>query len=310
MIVKSEKGEDDVNILYVRRDVEKVDELVGESLKRDQIHFIITSDTDVVDCDSGKYLLKFRKKILNRDKIDTFYQNVIQHAMKKTGLRSNANSGKTFALTVKNQPQQICKIRSNIFGYYEKFSPDQSIKLRQFNFKPMMKVRECAFNMLHQDKFLQTLPLLKEIDSLYSQLMPNEYKLQKIESLKTPFHIQDTCFTTVTTNVNFTTTCHKDKNDFEEGFGNLVVIEHDQYTGGETCFPEYSLGVDVRTGDVLFMDVHKVHGNLPINLLNKDSVRLSIVCYLRKRITSHAYGFTTKQCLTHLKQMQKFFITK
>jgi hypothetical protein len=84
--------------------------------------------------------------------------------------------------------------------------------------------------------------------------------------------------------VNFQTTVHTDKGDDIEGFGNLSVIEKGKYTGGETCFPQFGIGVNVRSGDVLFMDVHEAHGNLPIITENDDAKRLSIVCYLRKNI--------------------------
>ena len=77
---------------------------------------------------------------------------------------------------------------------------------------------------------------------------------------------------------------HKDLGDDVEGFGNLAVIEHGKYKGGETCFPQYGIGVDVRTTDILFMDVHEWHANLPIKLESPDAIRLSIVCYLRYNV--------------------------
>lgn len=46
--------------------------------------------------------------------------------------------------------------------------------------------------------------------------------------------IINTAFTTITTNVNFKTRLHKDRDD--EGFGNLIVIEDGKYEGSETCF--------------------------------------------------------------------------
>jgi hypothetical protein len=43
----------------------------------------------------------------------------------------------------------------------------------------------------------------------------------------------------------------------------VVRAKRGDYTGGETCLPQYGVGVDVRSGDVLFMDVHQHHANLP-----------------------------------------------
>lgn len=130
--------------------------------------------------------------------------------------------------------------------------------------------------------------------------MPDHYKRQHRKAKQTYFKIADTAFTTVTTNVNYKTAIHTDRGDDAEGFGNLVVIERGKYTGAETCFPQYGVGVNVRTGDVLFMDVHEWHGNLPIRLENKDAVRLSIVCYLRHRLWEKTRGKTKKFMKRHV----------
>jgi hypothetical protein len=99
--------------------------------------------------------------------------------------------------------------------------------------------------------------------------------------------------------VNFQTTIHKDVGDDPQGFGNLSVIEYGKYTGGETCFPQYGIGFDVRTGDVLFMNVHEWHGNLPIHKEDPEARRLSIVCYLRLRIWEKTKGKTRKFMVKH-----------
>ena len=142
------------------------------------------------------------------------------------------------------------------------------------------------------------------MSSVFNFLCARKYEKQKKKANQTPFHISNTSFTTVTTNVNYQTTVHTDKGDDIEGFGNLVVIENGKYTGGETCFPQYGIGVDVRTGDVLYMDVHQPHGNLPIDLESKDAKRLSIVCYLRKSIWDQTKGKTRKFMEKHNKTMK------
>ena len=86
---------------------------------------------------------------------------------------------------------------------------------------------------------------------------------------------------TVTTNLNVQTGCHQDKGDFKKGFGNLVVIEKGHYSGGYIGFPEYGIGVDLRTGDFLGMNVHKLHANTPIESEGEHE-RLSFVSYLRE----------------------------
>jgi hypothetical protein len=62
--------------------------------------------------------------------------------------------------------------------------------------------------------------------------------------------------------------------------------------------------VDVRTNDIIFMDVHYAHGNLPIELETKDAKRLSIVCYLRTNIWKQTKGKTKKFMMRHNKTMK------
>ena len=128
------------------------------------------------------------------------------------------------------------------------------------------------------------------------------------KSRKMKFKIKGTSFTTVTTNVNVHTKIHKDKGDDEEGFGNLAVIENGEYSGGETCLPQYGVGFDVRSGDILFMNVHEWHGNLPVKEITPGAIRLSIVCYLRTRIYDQEMKFdktAKRKHMRFLKQMTK-----
>jgi hypothetical protein len=160
--------------------------------------------------------------------------------------------------------------------------------------------------MDYPDNFKKLVPLIKEIDNYYKKFAPAEYAKQRRKANQTPFKITGTSFTTVTTNVNFQTAVHTDKGDDEEGFGNLVVIERGKYKGGETCFPQYGIGVDVRTGDVLFMDVHQPHANLPIEIEEPDTKRLSIVCYLRKNIWEQTKNKTKKFMIRHTNTLKRF----
>jgi len=47
------------------------------------------------------------------------------------------------------------------------------------------------------------------------------------------------------------------------------------------------VAADCRTGDFLAMDVHQVHGNTPKNPKEDDSIRLSLVNYLRQNIVKN-----------------------
>ena len=278
MIIKKEK-KGNITIYYLDKDIddEKMDKLQNTRVKRDQIKLIIDDDADVYNKDN-QLLLRFRKKKLTNENIRDFYDNIIQFAMKKTNNRGSASASKKKNI-YDNDP-----IMSNIIGYFDKLSPMHKYLARKKNKKIELYVRETRFNAEYPEKFKKLIPLIKEIDSYYKKFIPEKYLKQRRKANQTPFKITGTSFTTITTNVNFQTSIHKDAGDYPEGFGNLVVIEDGKYSGGETCLPQYGVGVDVRTGDILFMDVHEWHGNLPIKLETPDAKRLSIVCYLRHKI--------------------------
>lgn len=300
MIEKKEK-KGGVTIYYVKKDYadDKLSKVLNKKLKRSDIRDFIHDDADVYTED-GKLLLRFRKNKLNKENIDSFYENVIDFASLPTTNRGSASGSKS--KNVYDNP----KIMSNIIGYFDKLSPKQKAKIRDSGNKaPSITVRETRFLSDYPDKFKKLVPLITEIDTFYKKLVPEKYAKQKKKANQTPFRIGNTAFTTVTTNVNYQTTVHSDKGDDVEGFGNLAVIEHGKYKGGETCFPQYGLGIDIRTGDILYMDVHQPHGNLPIELETKDAKRLSIVCYLRRSIWEQTRGKTKKFMIKHNKTLKK-----
>ena len=234
---------------------------MNTNVEKSDIRDVIEDDADVYTED-GKLLLRFRKKVIPQDKTDLFYDNVID-----------------FTKQVLCDPDNP-KGMPHIFGYFDMWPPSQ----KAVSVNPIIEVRECEFNRDYPDKYKKTMPLINEIDKLYKKLMPVNYKTQRKKANQTYFKIPGTSFTTVATNINFQTKIHRDKKDDANGFVNLAVIERGKYTGGETCFPQYGLGVNVRSGDVLFMDVQQPHGKLPINKKTEEAIRLSIICYLKNNI--------------------------
>jgi hypothetical protein len=248
-------------------------------------------------------LLRFRKNKLKQENVDEFYNNIINFALTKTSNRGSASGSKK--KNTKNNP----KIMSNIIGYFDKFSPKQKFLIKKTN-KIFFEARETRFLSDYPEKYKKIIPLIKEIDELYEKYIPESYLKQKQKANQTYFKIADTSFTTITTNVNFKTTIHKDKGDYFEGFGNLVVIEKGKFTGGEICFPQYGIGVNVRTRDILFMNVHEWHGNLPIHLQEKNATRLSIVCYLRHKLWEKTKNKTKKFMIEHNKTIKNLKNTR
>ena len=300
MIIKKET-KNGIAIYTVEKDYDddKMSGQMNKFIKPEQIKNIIRDDADVYTED-GKLLLLFRKNKLSKENIDTFYDNIVDFARNVTTNRGNASGSKNPS-NMRENP----KVMSNIFGYFDRWSPAQKFIFKNKHMHPSIDVRECRFNMNNPEKYKKTFPLIKEIDKFYEKYTPDKYKLQRRKANQTYFKIPDTAFTTVTTNINYQTTIHTDKGDDDEGFGNLAVIEHGDYKGGETCFPQYGVGVDVRTGDVLYMDVHQPHANLPIKKDSEDAVRLSIVCYLRKQVWLKTKNRTYKFRERHNKTVKR-----
>jgi hypothetical protein len=145
------------------------------------------------------------------------------------------------------------------------------------------------------EKWEMTFDFFKSIDKQFKKLVPEAYIKQYEQASMTPeYQILDTAFSTATINYNWQTALHRDVGDFEDGFGNLVILEdprHDRHTWeeGYLGFPQYKVAVDVRNGDFLAMDVHQWHSNTPIKMDNTNGTRLeparlSVVSYLRKNM--------------------------
>ena len=271
-------------------------------VKPEMIDTILHDDADVFTED-GKILLRFRKNALNMHHVTDFYDNVIDFAQNVTGNRGSTTGSKN--KSVYHNP----RVMSNIIGYFDRFSPIHKVSFKRKGYTPL-EVRPCRFNADYPEKYKKIIPMIQDVDHLYKKYTPEHYARQNRKARQTHFKIPGTSFTTITTNVNFRTSIHKDKGDDEEGFGNLVVIENGKYKGGETCFPQFGLGVDVRTGDVIFMDVHEWHGNLPIKPVDKDAKRLSVVCYLRYKLWLRTKNKTRRFYENHNKTFRKLTKTK
>ena len=303
MIIKKETV-DGIPVYHVSKNYD--DTIMTNKLNtyvdKSDIKDVIEDDADVYTED-GKLLLRFRKKVIPQEKSDMFYDNIIDFAKRVSSNRGNATGSE------KRNVYDNPKVMSNIFGYFDRWSPSQKVIFRNSGIKPIVDVRECRFNQDHPEKYKKTIPLIQEIDKLYKKLTPAHYKAQRKKANQTYFKVPGTAFTTVTTNVNLQTSVHLDRGDDDDGFGNLVVIENGKYSGGETCFPQYGIGVDVRTNDILYMNVHEAHGNLPIILETPDAKRLSIVCYLRKSVWQQTRGKSKRFLIRHNKTIKNLRVT-
>lgn len=230
-----------------------------------------------------KVLFKFRKKIINEKLQSVAIDSFLQESKKKhpnRGIAGGISKGEKTARSVTTTGQSEAKyIASNISGYYDRPLREH---LKYFNNK--IVCRTTSFTLNNIEKWNNALPFIEKCSREYSKLGGKYYSLQKKEySLIIPqMKIPNTVFTTVTSNYNWRTACHKDSGDYPLGLGNLIVVGKN-FTGGYLGFPQFKILIKIEPGDFLLMDVHQWHCNTPIILKDKDnSFRLSFVMYLRK----------------------------
>jgi hypothetical protein len=292
-------------------------------------HFNESWYTTIINKDSNGYyydsenkkkvLFKFRKNVISTELQQVAIDSFLQYSKKKhsnrglaAGIPKGQKTARTNTETGQNEGQYIS---SNISGYF-----DRPLREHLQYFKKNIVCRTTAFTLNNKKKWENALPFIKKCSREYSRLGGKYYSKQKKEYslINNNIKIPDTVFTTITSNYNFRTACHKDSGDYPHGLGNLILTGKN-YTGGYLGFPQFKILIKIEPGDFLLMDVHQWHCNTPINLNNNcnnsnnssnssnssngnssNSFRLSFVMYLRKDavecknkkiIDSHTYYY-------------------
>jgi hypothetical protein len=268
--------------------------------------------------DGKKLIARLRKNVIPHDVVKLAWKNFYNSASasrnrgaaagpidlkskywtkrKPTGIQGWStrykHNGKISKMRVNNN------VFSSVLGYFEQ-TPFMGLPCRL-----------TSYTQKYFDEYKAGIPYIEAIDDLFKKLVPDRYKAQYKQAHENPaFQIGNTAFSSVTMNRNFRTGLHMDDGDLRAGFGNLSVIQRGKYEGGFTLFPRYKIGVDLRTGDFLAMDVHEWHCNTEIRESSSDSKfnssipdvylndietgtqgvdkkysRLSFVCYLREKL--------------------------
>lgn len=248
------------------------EKLKGSFLTEEAFDTLVTEDTDCVD-ENGKLLFKFRKGVIPMGTLKLGYESFKDSIVLTDGRGVSSGSshkrirkdGTVSNITIGN------KVYSGNVGYM-----DASAMVHY--------CRKTAFAREYFDKFTQGIPFVECVDELYKTLCPVHYQKQMniAKATNRNYRIADTSFTTVTVNRNFQTAVHKDSGDLPDGFGNLCVYREGHYDGAYFCLPEYRVAIDMHNTDMLFVDVHKWHGNTPFVNTSEDFMRVAFVMYYRE----------------------------
>lgn len=251
---------------------QEAEKLKGKFLNDSHYDLLITEDADGYDI-QGNLLFRFRKGAIPLEVLKSGYV-AFEKSIELTDGRGIASGsshkrvrkdGSTSNITVGN------KVQSGNVGFM-----DAGAMIHY--------CRKTAFAKKYFDEFTSGIPFVQHIDKLYSELCPVNYKKQIAISKGTNqnYRIADTAFTTVTVNRNFVTAVHQDAGDFREGFGNLIIYREGYYEGAYFVLPQYRVAIDLHNTDVLFVDVHKWHGNTDFKNMDENYMRIAFVLYYRE----------------------------
>lgn len=302
---------------------DKIKAREGTYFDEKDIKTLITTDADVYveDPDNPgkeKLLLKFRKSVFPKDLTDLAWR-----AFHKTAAPSRNRGAAAGPIDLKSAYWKKRK-PVEVGGWAARYMQDGKVSKMQvnnnvyssvlgyFEASPFMGLpcRLTSYTQTYFKYFKEGIPFIEAIDKQFKNLIPDRHKVQlERAKRKQNFQISDTAFSSVTINRNFRTALHQDAGDLKEGYGNLTVVEYGKYQGGYTVFPRYGIGVDLRTGDFVAMDVHEWHCNTALYESEEDKKynkslpevfkhnpetgtqgsnekfsRISFVCYLREKL--------------------------
>ena len=159
---------------------------------------------------------------------------------------------------------------SNFLGWFDKTGSE-------------LLCRPTAWSLERPDILEISRDLERDVHRVYREELPHHWKdqMEFMKCVSPNFRYLDSPYSTITINKDVRFPYHYDMFDFPGGLGNLVVLDGGDDQAGVMVMPEIRCAFLVRPGDLLFMDVHQLHGNLP---LTPGVPRLTGVFYARAKI--------------------------
>jgi len=154
--------------------------------------------------------------------------------------------------------------------------------------------RETGWSANNHELYKEALPLFHAAANVFKNELPVRYmgQMEAMKQLGPDWQIGDTPYTTLTINRDFRTAAHRDVGDLCEswettenprGFSNLLVLDNGKnYDGFYLCFPEFRVAANIRAGDLILMNAHRIHSNSPSFDYEEGFERMSVVMYFRE----------------------------
>ena len=202
------------------------------------------------------------------------------------------------------EKELICKttyansVNSGIAGWYDRY--------------PRIPYgRATSYTEKYPDKFAKSFPYLQRLAKAFEEMLPWRYGNQKraADQIDPAFLVPGTPFSTITVNRNFRTAAHYDPANMDDGFANICVFSNsDKYRGAYLVFPEIGYAVNIRPGDLLFVNnMAGLHGNTELILDDPTAERISIIAFFHEGMLTlgpKAYEDTRKEYVEWCKNNQ------
>ncbi len=251
------------------------DKFLGKFLSKEYYDLLIEEDCLVLKED-GSPLLILKKNCLTKPNVARFYGS-IKKAIKPSSNRGTASGGQRFNKVKQDgtvsKTNHSAPVMSSVIGFLERYPR-------------IPYCRMTAFTQNNPKEWAGCVPLIKEVNDKFKELLPERWEGQLKYAQKThpDFVIPETVFTTVTLNKNFRTAGHRDAGDLPDGFGCIICVRYGKFNGGELIFPRYRAAVKFDTFDLVLFDPHEVHANAPIIPQTEDYERITAVFYYREKM--------------------------
>jgi hypothetical protein len=256
---------------------EVADKITDDYLTNSHYKYLFTRSARVIDHDTGEVVIVFVKQEIPADIWQAAHEplNKVNKVPKNRGSAIAGKGSMMYGLKkdgklspYKRVDEELLRIAGNPLSDFLGF----------FDYEN--GCRETEWTLRDPEIFGEAVQaLMRWVNARYAYHLPDDHALQaaEIAKIREDLVIPGTLYTTLTDNKGVRTTAHRDTGDLSVGKIALTCTRAD--AGGELIIPEYSLAVDYKPGDILFMDSHLLHGNAAF-----DGARLTQVMYTRERM--------------------------
>ena len=220
---------------------------------------------------------RFPGETIGEEKIFQKNGKAMKYSWTSSSSSSDSNTGKWVELE---------EVTSQITNKKKTSNPVRSYKAGWYYDMYLKSNRKWGFSKEYPRTWERAAPFFEDINHQFEKILPEVHKVhtERLLCHSDTVVANDVALSSCSINVNYSSFCHMDRGDLKDGFSTLTVIQIGEYEGGLFVIPEYRIAIDVREGDILFCQSHKLwHGNTKIKSI-QGGKRISFVTYLKEAL--------------------------